>query len=77
MKLKILNPTSIIFDDEIDSLVVDTTKGKVGILPHHAPYLTTVAKGFCRFKKKDQTPKITIEKGLLAVNKNQIIIMIA
>lgn len=45
MKLKIITHERIVFEGEVDELVIQTTSGQVGILKDHIPLTTTLDIG--------------------------------
>lgn len=45
---KLITPIAIRFDGEAELVIAVGTEGETGILPHHAPYLTTVRPGILR-----------------------------
>lgn len=50
MKLKIITHERIVFDGEVDELVIQTTSGQVGILKDHIPLTTTLDIGVTKAK---------------------------
>ena len=50
MKLKIITHERIVFEGEVDELVVQTTSGQVGILKDHIPLTTTLDIGVTKAK---------------------------
>ena len=45
---KLITPIAVRFDGEAELVIAVGTEGETGILPHHAPYLTTVRPGLLR-----------------------------
>ena len=45
MKLKIITHERIVFDSDVDELVIQTTSGQMGILKDHIPLTTVLAIG--------------------------------
>jgi F-type H+-transporting ATPase subunit epsilon len=45
---KLITPVAVRFDGEAELVIATGTEGETGILPHHAPYLTTVRPGVLR-----------------------------
>lgn len=43
--LKVLTTDRSFYDGEVDRIVVRTTQGDVGILPHHVPYIAALGIG--------------------------------
>lgn len=51
MQLKIITHEHIVFDDEVDELVIQTKSGQMGILKDHIPVTTGLAVGVTKVKK--------------------------
>ena len=45
LKLQIITPEYVIFDGEVDSVIVPGTKGQFQMLQNHAPIVSTLEKG--------------------------------
>ena len=45
---KLITPVAVRFDGEAELVIATGTEGETGILPQHAPYLTTVKPGVLR-----------------------------
>ena len=45
---KLITPVAVRFDGEAELVIAVGSEGETGILPHHAPYLTTVRPGVLR-----------------------------
>ena len=45
MHVTVVSPERQVFDGEATAVVAPAYDGRVGILPHHAPFLTLVGKG--------------------------------
>ncbi len=76
MVLKILTPSAIAFEGEVDSVVVPATDGLLGILRDHAPILASLKTGTVQYKVNNQEKEIGIENGFLEVNDNLISILV-
>jgi F-type H+-transporting ATPase subunit epsilon len=50
MKLKIITHERIVFENEVDELVIQTTAGQLGILKDHIPLTTTLDIGVTKAK---------------------------
>ena len=54
MKLKIITHEKIVFDSEVDEIVIQTKSGQVGILKDHVPITTTLDVGVTKIKQGDK-----------------------
>ena len=53
MKLKIITHERIVFDSDVDELVIQTTSGQMGILKDHIPLTTALAIGVTKARIGD------------------------
>ncbi len=74
--LKIVSPTEIIFEGDVDFVVVPGNEGQLGILPHHAPLLSILKRGQIRLKQKAGAKTFDIPGGFLEVLKNKVTVLI-
>lgn len=67
LKLEIVTPEARIFSDEVDSVVLPGAEGELGILPAHAPLVTTLQCGELRISKSGKTTEMAVGEGLVEV----------
>jgi F-type H+-transporting ATPase subunit epsilon len=67
LKLKIVTPEARIFSDEVDTVVLPGVEGELGILPAHAPLVTTLQCGELRISKSGKTTEMAVGEGLVEV----------
>ena len=72
LKLKIVSPERVVYDDVIDSIVVPGTWGQFEILENHAPIISTLEKGQVRFRTPQGEQTLDITTGFVTVKKNQV-----
>lgn len=72
LKLKIVSPERVVYDDVIDSVVVPGTLGQFEILENHAPIISTLEKGQVRFRTPQGEQTLDITTGFVTVKKNQV-----
>ena len=70
LKLKIVSPERVVYDDVIDSIVVPGTLGQFEILENHAPIISTLEKGQVRFRTPQGEQTLDITTGFVTVKKN-------
>ncbi|HAM63614.1 MAG TPA: ATP synthase F1 subunit epsilon [Erysipelotrichaceae bacterium] len=74
--LKIVTPTEVFFEGQAVSIVAPGALGYLGILQHHAPYITTVSKGNLIFRSPDgKTTSYKVEGGFLEVLNNRVLVL--
>ncbi|MCR8723807.1 F0F1 ATP synthase subunit epsilon [Frigidibacter sp. ROC022] len=67
MKLSIVTPLSVVLETEIDSLRAEDISGSFGILPGHAPFLTTLAISIVSWRRAEVERFCAVRGGVLTV----------
>ncbi len=62
-------------DDEVDMVVAPGAAGTLGILPNHAPLITTLAAGELRVKKGGQEHSMVVFGGFMEVTPTKVIVL--
>jgi F-type H+-transporting ATPase subunit epsilon len=65
--LEIVTPEARIFSDQVDSVVLPGAEGEMGVLPAHAPLVTTLQPGELRYTKGGKTTDMAVGEGLVEV----------
>lgn len=72
LTLEIVTPEARVYSDTIDTVVIPTVEGEVGILPGHIPLLTQVEDGELRVTKNGQTEYLVIGGGFAQVEGDHV-----
>ena len=75
---EIVTPESILYTNEVQMVVATTPKGEIGILPLHAPIVTTLAAGEVRLHFGDGAADweyFSISGGYLQVHEDKVIVL--
>ena len=75
LTLEIVTPEDRVYSDTIDTVVIPTIEGEIGILPGHIPLLTQVADGELRVTKGRETKGLVIGGGFAQVDADQVKIL--
>lgn len=73
--LSIITPEKVIYEDQIDEVIVPTENGEIAILPNHINLLTKINPGEMIIKKGASQEYIAITGGFLEVQSNKISIL--
>lgn len=65
----------VLAEDAVDMVVAPGAEGVVGILPRHAPLLTTLLPGVVRIKKGGSEESMAVGGGFLQVARDQVLIL--
>jgi F-type H+-transporting ATPase subunit epsilon len=75
MDLEIVTPEKKVVDMKVDSVTIPTAKGEIGILPNHAPLISTLRSGILTYSGDGQTEKIVVSGGFVEVNGSKVSIL--
>ena len=75
LQLEIVTPEKLAYQDEVDSVVLPGSEGELGVLPHHAPLISTLGAGELRLRKGGQEESFAIVGGFLQVLPTQVVVM--
>src|SRR3972149_5808518 len=73
--LEIVTPERQVFSEQVDSVVCPGVEGELGILPHHAPLLTTLGVGELRIRRGGEEEYFAIAGGFLQVRPDKVVVM--
>ncbi len=72
LTLEIVTPEARVYSDTIDSVVIPTVEGEVGILPGHIPLLTQIADGELRVTKGNEVHFLAVGGGFAEVESDHV-----
>ncbi len=75
MRLDIVTAERVVYSDEVDVVVAPGIEGQLGILPHHAPLMTTLQAGELRVRKGGEEFLLAISGGFLEVRPDRVIVL--
>jgi F-type H+-transporting ATPase subunit epsilon len=76
LKVRIVTAEREVFAEEaVDMVVAPGSEGVVGILPRHAPLLTTLNPGVVRIKHGGSEEAMSVGGGFLQVARDQVLIL--
>ncbi len=75
MKLKIITHERIVFDGEVDELMVHTTNGYIGILKDHIPITTSLEIGVTKAKVGESYKYFATMGGVFQFKDNNAVIL--
>ena len=75
LHLEIVTPEKLAYQDEVDSVQLPGSEGELGVLPHHAPLVSTLGAGELRLRKGGQEETFAIVGGFLQVLPDKVVVM--
>ncbi len=62
-------------ESDVDMVIAPGSEGSLGILPKHAPLISTLAQGELRVKKGNQEQSIVVFGGFIEVTPEKVIVL--
>jgi F-type H+-transporting ATPase subunit epsilon len=76
ISVEIVTPEKVVFSEpEADMVVVPGSEGEMGILPRHAPVLTTLAFGELIVKKGRAQESFAIYGGVVDIRPDRVVVL--
>ena len=75
LRLEVVTAERAVFADEVDLVVAPGGEGEVGILPRHAPLLSTLQPGMLRLKKDGEETLMAVSGGFLQVFRDRVLVL--
>src|SRR5205809_5804779 len=73
--LEIVTPERLAYSDTVDSVQLPGSQGELGVLPHHAPLVSTLGIGELRIRKGGSEESFAIVGGFLQVRPDRVVVM--
>jgi F-type H+-transporting ATPase subunit epsilon len=75
IKLDIVTVERVVFSDDVDIIIAPGQEGEMGILPQHAPLMTTLLPGELLARKSGEEFCMAISGGFLEVRPDRVIVL--
>ncbi len=73
--LEIVTPEKRVYSDTIETVVLPTTEGEIGILPGHLPLLTQLEPGELRVMKAGKPEVLAVGGGFMEVAADKVSVL--
>ena len=73
--LEIATPTRLVVADTVDEVVIPGVEGYFGVLPGHAPFLTTLGIGELMYRQGREERRLAVSGGFAEVRNDKVIIL--
>jgi F-type H+-transporting ATPase subunit epsilon len=67
IRCEIVSQDRMVFEGDVDIVVLPGSDGEMGVLPHHAPLLTTLKYGFIKVRQQGNEKVFTVAGGVAEV----------
>jgi len=75
IRCEIVSQDKTVFEDDVDIVVLPGSAGEMGILPHHAPLLTTLKYGIIKVRKNGVEEIFTVAGGVAEIQPDIVTVL--
>ena len=75
IRCEIVSQDRTVFEGDVDIVVLPGTDGEMGILPHHAPLLTTLKIGVIKVRSSGKEEVFTVAGGIAEVQPEVVTVL--
>jgi F-type H+-transporting ATPase subunit epsilon len=72
LNLKVITPSKLVIDEEVDEVVAPGDSGEFGVLPGHVPLITTLMPGELTYKINGVEKSMIIDGGIAEVSDDRV-----
>jgi len=74
-KLEIVTPEGLLYTAEVDTVIIPTSQGEIGILAHHMPLVSMISPGEIKIKKDSEINYMAITGGFVQITSTKVTIL--
>ena len=75
IRCEIVSQDRIVYQNDVDMVVLPGSSGQMGILPHHSPLLTVLNFGIITVKDNGSEENFTVAGGIAEVQPDQVTVL--
>ncbi|MBX7172392.1 MAG: F0F1 ATP synthase subunit epsilon [Pyrinomonadaceae bacterium] len=75
IKLEIVTPEKKALEEVVDVVTIPTATGEIGILPSHAPLISSVQPGILSYTQGGTTNRLVVSGGFVEVGNNKVSVL--
>ncbi len=75
IRCEIVSQDRMVYEGDVDIVVLPGTDGEMGILPHHAPLLTTLKFGLIKVRTRSEEQVFTVAGGVAEIQPTLVTVL--
>ncbi|MBS1249444.1 MAG: ATP synthase epsilon chain [Chloroflexi bacterium] len=75
IRCEIVSQDRVVYEGDVDMVIAPCTLGQVGILPNHAPMLSTLELGSLRVRRGEEEEVFSVTGGVIEVLPHQVTVL--
>jgi F-type H+-transporting ATPase subunit epsilon len=75
LRLEVATPARLLVSEDVDEVVAPGIEGYFGVLPGHAPFLTTLGAGELMYRQSGRESYLAVSGGFAEVRNDKVIVL--
>lgn len=75
-RLDIVTPERLLVSEDVEEFAAPGEEGRFGVLPGHAPFLTTLITGTLEYRKGTECNVLSISRGFADVRPDRVVVLV-
>lgn len=75
LRLEIVTPEAKTYSDDVDSVVIPSTEGELGVFPLHTPIITQLEPGELRVFKGGTELRLAVGEGFVEITSEKVAVL--
>jgi F-type H+-transporting ATPase subunit epsilon len=75
LKFEIVTAERVVYSEDVDMVIAPGSQGELGILPSHAPLLTTLKPGMLMVRHDGEDVAMFVNGGFLEIMQDKVIVL--
>src|SRR5512143_2513140 len=75
IRCEIVSQDRTVFEGDVDNVVLPGTEGEMGVLPHHAPLLTTLKYGVVKVRRQGREQIFAVSGGVAEIQPDIVTVL--
>jgi F-type H+-transporting ATPase subunit epsilon len=76
LSLKVISPSKLLVDEEVQEMSLPSLEGYLGIFPGHRPLFVALGQGILTFKSAYREGEVPVERGYAEVLFDRVLVFI-
>nr|YP_009117489.1 ATP synthase CF1 epsilon subunit [Cupressus sempervirens]AJE71032.1 ATP synthase CF1 epsilon subunit [Cupressus sempervirens] len=76
LNLRVLTPNRVVWDSEVQEIIITTNSGQMGVLPNHIAIVTALDIGVMKIRLNAQWSTMALMGGFAKINNDEITLLV-
>nr|YP_004891545.1 ATP synthase CF1 epsilon chain [Taiwania cryptomerioides]YP_008082462.1 ATP synthase CF1 epsilon chain [Taiwania flousiana]AGL11308.1 ATP synthase CF1 epsilon chain [Taiwania flousiana]AVR43512.1 ATP synthase CF1 epsilon chain [Taiwania cryptomerioides]QJE37029.1 ATP synthase CF1 epsilon subunit [Taiwania flousiana]QJE37112.1 ATP synthase CF1 epsilon subunit [Taiwania flousiana]BAK86879.1 ATP synthase CF1 epsilon chain [Taiwania cryptomerioides] len=76
LNLRVLTPSRVVWDSEVQEIILTTNSGQIGVLPNHTAIVTALDIGVMKIRSNARWSTMALMGGFAKIENNEITLLV-